>query len=217
MPRDSISWGLGAVRGVIPSLFNNELTQPRLIDSILEEVFGTDDLPSPKAVPMASSKLLSRHHDSPDYEGRYEMRRIVGKLNFLASSTRPDIAYATHQIARFVSAPKVEHGKAVEWLAKYLLGTRKQGYLISPDPIQERRSPCRCGLCRKLGPDACRRGHRHQPFTAWFRHLLCRGSDIVEECFADRDFPVHNRGRIHWLVGLLADGHPNRQHRSRDA
>jgi hypothetical protein len=110
-----------------------ELTQPRLIDSILEEVFGSDPLPSPKAIPMASSKVLSRHHGSPDYEGRYEMRRIVGKLNFLASSTRPDIAYATHQIARFVSAPKAEHGKAVEWLARYLLGTRKQGYLINPD------------------------------------------------------------------------------------
>jgi hypothetical protein len=69
-----------------------ELTQPRLIDSILEEVFGTDPLPSPKTIPMASSKVLSRHHGSPDYEGRYEMRRIVGKLNFLASSTRPVIA-----------------------------------------------------------------------------------------------------------------------------
>ena len=110
-----------------------ELTQPRLIDSILEEVFGTDPLPNPKAVPMASSKLLSRHHDSPDFEGRYEMRRIVGKLNFLASSTRADIAYSTHQIARFVSAPKAEHGKAVEWLASYLLGTKKQGYFIRPD------------------------------------------------------------------------------------
>jgi hypothetical protein len=58
----------------------------------------------------------------------------VGKLNFLASSTRPDIAYATHQIVRFVSKPKVEHTKAVEWLARYLMGTRNRGYLIRPHP-----------------------------------------------------------------------------------
>ena len=44
------------------------------------------------------------------------MRRIVGKLNFLSSSTRADVAYSTHQIARFVLNPKIEHTKAVEWL-----------------------------------------------------------------------------------------------------
>jgi hypothetical protein len=57
----------------------------------------------------------------------------VGKLNFLANSSRADIAYATHQIARFVACPKVEHGKAIEWLVRYLIGTRKQGYKILPD------------------------------------------------------------------------------------
>jgi hypothetical protein len=58
----------------------------------------------------------------------------VGKLNFLPSRTRLDIAYATHQIARFVSKPKVEHTKAVKWLTRYLMGTRDRGYLIKPDP-----------------------------------------------------------------------------------
>jgi hypothetical protein len=42
------------------------------------------------------------------------MWRIVGKLNFLSSCTRPDIAYATHQIARFVTKPKEEHAKAMK-------------------------------------------------------------------------------------------------------
>jgi hypothetical protein len=42
-----------------------ELTQPHLVDSIIEEVFGPDhELPSPKTVPMASSKLLTKHPDS---------------------------------------------------------------------------------------------------------------------------------------------------------
>jgi hypothetical protein len=112
-----------------------ELTQPRLIDSIIQEVFGNDDdnLPSAKSIPMASSKLLSRHLDSEDLQSPYEVRRIVGKLNFLANSSRADIAYATHQIARFVASPKVEHGKAIEWVVRYLIGTKKQGYRILPD------------------------------------------------------------------------------------
>ena len=111
-----------------------ELTQPRLIDSIIEEVFGKDQAtPSPKAVPMASSKLLSKHPESEVLQSRYQVRRIVGKLNFLANSSRADLAYATHQIARFVSCPKVEHGKAIEWLVRYLIGTRQKGYMILPD------------------------------------------------------------------------------------
>jgi hypothetical protein len=115
-----------------------ELTQKRLIDSIIQEVFGhLADLPKGKAIPMASSKLLSRHEDSPDFQGPFEMRRIVGKLNFLAGSTRPDIAYATHQIARFVSNPKVEHGKAIEWLTRYLIATRDYGYFVQPDGAKD--------------------------------------------------------------------------------
>jgi hypothetical protein len=99
------------------------------------EVF--DDLPlsTVKDIPMASSRLLNRHLESEDHdESHFSMRGIMGKLNFLASSTHPDIAYATHQIAHFVSKPKVEHTKAVEWLTRYLMGTRDRGYLIKPDP-----------------------------------------------------------------------------------
>ena len=35
------------------------------------------------------------------------------KLNYLEKGTRPDIAYATHQLARFSSNPKQSHGDAV--------------------------------------------------------------------------------------------------------
>ena len=112
-----------------------ELSQSRLIESVISEVFGDSPPPTVKDVPMASSRLLSRHLDSEDHgESRFSMRRIVGKLNFLSSSTRPDIAYATHQIARFVSKPKIEHTEAVEWLTRYLIGTRNRGYIIKPDP-----------------------------------------------------------------------------------
>jgi hypothetical protein len=108
-----------------------ELSQRRLIDSIVEEVYAFDPPTNYKDIPMASSKLLSRHLDSDSHDkGRFSMRRIVGKLNFLSSSTRADVAYSTHQIARFVSNPKIEHTKAVEWLTRYLMGTRDRGYII---------------------------------------------------------------------------------------
>jgi len=40
----------------------------------------------------------------------------------------------THQCARFTSEPKVEHGKAVRWLARYLKGTMNKGLILKPDP-----------------------------------------------------------------------------------
>ena len=46
-------------------------------------------------------------------------------------STRPDIAYAVHQCARFSANPKEEHGKAVKWLGRYLRGTRDKGIYLS--------------------------------------------------------------------------------------
>jgi Reverse transcriptase (RNA-dependent DNA polymerase) len=114
-----------------------ELSQARLIKTVIKEILGDSPPSTCKDIPMASSRLLSRHLDSEDHdESRFSMCRIVGKLNFLASSMRPDIAYATHQIACFVSNPKVEHTKAVEWLARYLMSTRDRGYIIEPDPTK---------------------------------------------------------------------------------
>ena len=60
-------------------------------------------------------------------------RRVIGKLNFLEKSSRPDIAFAAHQCARFSSEPKTAHYDAVIHLAKYLQGTKDQGIILSPD------------------------------------------------------------------------------------
>jgi hypothetical protein len=46
---------------------------------------------------------------------------------------RMDISCATHQGARFVADPKVEHGKALKWLGRYLAGTGDKGIILNPD------------------------------------------------------------------------------------
>ena len=48
--------------------------------------------------------------------------------------TRPDIAYAVHQCARFMEQPMAAHGRAIKHIGRYLLGTRKQGLIFTPDP-----------------------------------------------------------------------------------
>ena len=110
------------------------LTQKRLIDSILSDLGLDHPNSTVKGTPAASSKLLSRHLDSEPFDGHFDFRRALGKLNYLEKTSRGDIAYATHQCARFQGNPKVEHGLAVKWIGRYLLGTRDKGYIIKPDP-----------------------------------------------------------------------------------
>jgi hypothetical protein len=107
------------------------LTQPELMKSILTEL-RLEEGAKIKDIPAASSKLLSRHPTSPSFDGHFGYRRIVGKLNFLEKSTRPDLSYASHQCARFSSDPKREHGNAIKWLGRYLLGTKDKGLIYRP-------------------------------------------------------------------------------------
>jgi hypothetical protein len=37
-----------------------------------------------------------------------------------------------HQCARFSANPKVEHGKAVKWIGRYLLASKDKGIVLKP-------------------------------------------------------------------------------------
>jgi hypothetical protein len=51
----------------------------------------------------------------------------------LEKSTRPDIAVAVHQCARFLSDLKQSHTDAVQYFGKYLLGMKEEGIYLDPD------------------------------------------------------------------------------------
>ena len=50
-----------------------------------------------KDTPAMSSKILSSHLDLPAFDNNFHYRSVIGKLNYLEKSTRPDISYAVHQ------------------------------------------------------------------------------------------------------------------------
>jgi hypothetical protein len=110
------------------------LSQPHLIDQILKDLRLNDDSTKARSTPAASSKLLTRHSNSPAFDGSFDYRSVIGKLNYLEKATRSDISFAVHQCARFVSNPKTEHGDAVRWLGRYLSGTRDKGTILKPIP-----------------------------------------------------------------------------------
>jgi hypothetical protein len=108
-----------------------ELSQPALIQDIIKDM-NTGPLTSPKPVPARSSRILHYFPESPNFSGPFDYQSAVGKLNYVAQLTRPDIAYAVHQCARFSTCPKKEHGDAIEYICKYLKGTPHIGITLKP-------------------------------------------------------------------------------------
>ena len=108
-----------------------KLTQPHLTQQIIDEIKLSDRLVN-KETPAAPSKIMRRSENEPKFNNRFHCRRIIGKLNFLERGTRPDIAYAVHQCARFSEDPKVSHGQAIEHIVRYLKETKDEGITLKP-------------------------------------------------------------------------------------
>jgi Reverse transcriptase (RNA-dependent DNA polymerase) len=108
------------------------MSQPHLIEQILKDLRMSSESVKPRSSPAASSKVLTRHSQSPDFDRSFNYRSVIGKLNYLEKATRSDILFAVHQCARFVSEPKKEHGEAVRWLGRYLKGTKDKGTIMKP-------------------------------------------------------------------------------------
>ncbi len=88
-----------------------EFTQSVLLDSIIDDVRLKDAKVKP--VPVKVSLWLHMIKKEPPFDLDFSHRSAVGKLNYLAQTTRPDIMYVTHQIAKYSSDPRQPHGKAI--------------------------------------------------------------------------------------------------------
>jgi Reverse transcriptase (RNA-dependent DNA polymerase) len=106
------------------------LTKPHLIKSILDDL-GLKDNSKSRDVPALSSKILQRHLDKPPHDEAWHYRSVIGKLNYLEICSRPDIAYAVYQCARFAHNPRTEHTKAVKLIGRYLKATTDKGIICT--------------------------------------------------------------------------------------
>ena len=112
------------------------LSQPQLIDSIIQDLHLQPGSNS-KSTPSVTSTLLHKDTDGSDMQPEFHYRSVIGKLNFLEKSTRPDISVSVHQCARFSEAPKKSHAEAVKRIGRYLLATRDKGLIIQPNELRQ--------------------------------------------------------------------------------
>ena len=59
---------------------------------------------------------------------------MIGSLNFVTNSTRPEVQFSVGKFERFGANPKLPHYQAVKRVLKYIKGTPEQGLIINPDP-----------------------------------------------------------------------------------
>ena len=87
---------------------------------------------NPKPTPTMSDKPLGTDQNGAAPEGRFQYDSVIGMLMYLAANSRPDIAFAVHQCARFTHCTRQLHEQAVIRICRYLKGTATEGLIFKP-------------------------------------------------------------------------------------
>jgi hypothetical protein len=105
---DSVTVLLGIAIKTTKGVHN--LTQPKLIERVIEalglenaNVIDTPAIPAP----------LGTDLEGEPFKEEWGYTSVVGMLMYLANKTRPDIAFAVHQCARFTHNPRKIYVQAV--------------------------------------------------------------------------------------------------------
>ena len=110
------------------------MTQSGLVEKILEATSMQDC--NPNKTPT-TKEALAIDPDGEDMNETWSYRSVVGMLLYLSTNTRPDIAYAVSQVARFSHHPKQSHASAVKTIVRYLSATSTKGIIFTrPKKLQ---------------------------------------------------------------------------------
>ena len=103
------------------------MSQTPLAESLLEDFQMTDC--NPVKTPMEPGTLLTAYKpgdfDRPVIQTEYQ--HLVGTLLYLTVWTRPDLVFATQQLAKWSHDPHWKHMEAAKRVLKYLKGTKDLG------------------------------------------------------------------------------------------
>ena len=119
------------------------LSQTGLIEKVIKYTKMTDA--TGKSTP-AAVQPLGRDADGEPFSEDWSYSAAVGMLLYLSSNSRPDLTFATSQVARFSHSPKKSHGQALKRIIRYLIVTSEQGIRFQPKPRPRSRLLCRRGF-----------------------------------------------------------------------
>jgi len=101
------------------------ISQEKFIENILRKE-GMSNA-NPVSMPMDPHvKLVSNPDDNePNRSNSYA--KLLGCLQFIANSTRPDISYTVNRLAAYTTNPGLQHHGAIKQILQYLAGTKTLG------------------------------------------------------------------------------------------
>jgi len=110
------------------------LDQSKYIRELLER-FGMQDS-SPEPTPLAPNQHLNSDDCCDQYDPEMRQRiqtyqSLISALLWLSTATRPNIAYATNQLALYLTNPGHSHFVAAKRVLRYLKGTQELGLRYS--------------------------------------------------------------------------------------
>src|SRR6266498_582322 len=106
------------------------LLQSYYVEKVLSRFGYMDSKPSP--TPYDPSVMVWKNKGIFKDQLRYS--QIIGSIMYLASATRPNIAFAVSKLSQFVSKPGDDHWHALERVMRYLKGTSSYGIHYTGDP-----------------------------------------------------------------------------------
>ena len=106
------------------------LQSAKHIDDMLDRFQMNDAKPYPTPLPHKNA-MVPCVDDEDRLPPQCPYRAVVGSLLYVAMWTRPDIAFAVSQVARFQQNPSNHHWECAKHILRYLKGTRDVGLTFS--------------------------------------------------------------------------------------
>ncbi|EJK75839.1 hypothetical protein THAOC_02428 [Thalassiosira oceanica] len=116
------------------------LTQRGLTERVIQALGLDPEMSNKVETPALSGVALGRDVDGEPAFENFNYASVVGMLLYLCGHSRPDIAFAVHQCARYSFAPKRSHELALIRIGRYLKGTLDGGLIL--DPTDDLRLDC---------------------------------------------------------------------------
>ena len=122
-------WLLGIAIDIDTEAGTLRISQPAYVTKMLTKYGMTQchTAKTPAAPDRLTAPTTSPTKEESDFMVRVPFRNAVGALMYLMVATRPDIAFAVIQVAKFVNDPRKIHWTAVKRIFRYLRGTSEYG------------------------------------------------------------------------------------------
>lgn len=121
---------LGLKLDIADDMSSIKISQPQYIDFVLKR-FAMVNCNSAKTPLPQKTSLVAGTPDEVNFAKDIPYQQLVGCLQWIASSTRPDIAYAVSQLSCFNAAWTIHHWTAAKHVLQYLKGTQEVGIVYS--------------------------------------------------------------------------------------